>query len=236
MTVYHIQTEKFSGPLDMLLSMIEDRTLSINEVSLSRITGDYIAHVRTLEDLPEREVSQFLVIAATLMLIKSRSLLPGLRLDEEEEADIEELQDRLRQLKEFRRLSKNITDFASRRERMYARTTLYGFERGFYPPEGFGYADILTAAEAIIARLPKEASLPEKIIERVITLEEKIEELRVRIQESVTIGFGALSAKKDKIEVIVNFLALLELLKEGIIFAEQKGLFSDIAMRHVHNK
>lgn len=230
--VFHIKMQKFEGPLDMLLTMIEERKFSINEVSLAEIAGDYLAHIKELPQLPEREVSQFLVIAATLMLIKSRSLLPQLEIDTEEEADIAELQDRLRQLKIFRELSRTLGKFASRRAQLYSRDTTYGFEMGFFPPEGFAFSNILEAAESIVLRLPKEDPLPQHILEKIITLEEKIEELTERIRKNPKILFGALTDKQDKTEVIVSFLALLELFKDGIIFAEQKGLFHDIHIHH----
>jgi len=216
----------------MLLTMIEERTLSISEVSLADIAGEYLAHIKELPHLPEREVSQFLVIAATLMLIKSRSLLPQLEIDKEEEADIEELQERLRQLKMFRELGANLTKLAGRHKHMYSRNTTYDFEVGFFPPEGFVFSNILEAAESIVSRLPKEDPLPERILERIVTLEEKIEELTERIRKNPKALFGALTDKKNKTDVIVSFLALLELFKDGIIVAEQKGLFHDI---HVHH-
>ena len=115
---------------------------------------------------------------------------------------------------------------------MYSRNTLFGFEMGFYPPEGFVFSDIVEAAEVIVARIPKEEKLPERILEKIITLEEKIKELTERIQKHPEQIFSRLAGSKDKTEVIVSFLALLELLKDGIIIAEQKGLFADIRMIH----
>ncbi|MDP2676567.1 MAG: segregation/condensation protein A [bacterium] len=230
--VFHIKTQKFEGPLDMLLTMIEERKFSINEVSLAQIAGDYLVHIKELPDLPKREVSQFLVIAATLMLIKSRSLLPQLEMDKEEEADIAELQDRLHQLKIFRELARKLGKFALQRAQLYSRDTTYGFEMGFFPPEEFAFSNILEAAESIVLRLPKEDPLPQHVLEKIITLEEKIEELTQRIRNNPKVIFGALTDKQDKAEVIVSFLALLELFKDGIIFAEQKGLFHDIHIHH----
>lgn len=218
----------------MLLSMIEERKLSVNEVSLAAIAEEYIEHVRGLEEFPEREAAQFLVIAATLMLIKSRSLLPQLELETEEEADIKELEMRLTQLRFFRGLAKGLGGEAAKKNFMYSRDTLYGFEITFLPPEKLGIPDIVSAAHRIIASIPKEDSLPEKMIERIITIEEKIEELRNRIQKNAVSSFTKLAGSKDKTEVIVSFLALLELLKTGIIFAEQKGIFEDIHVKHVH--
>ena len=98
--------EKFSGPLDILLSLIEEKKMAINEISLSQVTDQFLDYLKNLENNTEREtfesmeyqriLADFLVIASRLILIKSRSLLPNLVLSEEEESDIKELEERLR--------------------------------------------------------------------------------------------------------------------------------------------
>ena len=84
-----VTTERFSGPLDALLMMVEEKKLSINEISLSQIADQYIAQIKQAETLSKEELAMFLVIAATLILIKSRSLLPNLPLTAEEEESID---------------------------------------------------------------------------------------------------------------------------------------------------
>ena len=85
---FTIQTDVFEGPFSTLLELIEKHKLSINEVSLSGITDEYIAHVKDIEGVGMEELSQFIVVAATLMLIKSRTLLPGLSVSDEEESEM----------------------------------------------------------------------------------------------------------------------------------------------------
>ena len=90
--MYEFKTGGFEGPLELLLDLIDRRKLSINEVSLAGITDEYIAYIRALEKFKPEEVASFLVVASTLMLVKSRSLLPQLEISDEEEADIQELE------------------------------------------------------------------------------------------------------------------------------------------------
>src|SRR3989344_7208861 len=86
---YRVKTEQFEGPLDLLLSLIEKRKLFINDFALSKVADDYIAHIRSFETYPMNDVANFLLVASTLVLIKSKALLPDLNLTTEEESDID---------------------------------------------------------------------------------------------------------------------------------------------------
>src|SRR3989344_1126361 len=105
---YHIKTEAFQGPLDLLLQLIEKRKLHINDISLAHITDDYLAHIAGLETFPLKEAAHFILVASTLVLIKSRSLLPSLSLTDEEEGDIKDLERRLKEYKRIKELSLHI--------------------------------------------------------------------------------------------------------------------------------
>ena len=94
---YQVKTHIFEGPLDTLLSLIEKRKLFINDISLSKVADDYIAYIKSLENFPIADSAHFILIASTLVLIKSKSLLPNLTLSEEEEHSIEDLEARLRE-------------------------------------------------------------------------------------------------------------------------------------------
>ncbi|MDD4989460.1 MAG: segregation/condensation protein A, partial [Candidatus Pacebacteria bacterium] len=107
---YKIKTEVFEGPLDLLLSLIEKRKLLINEISLAQITDDYIAYIKNTGNQTMGESANFILIASTLLLIKSRSLLPNLSLSEEEEQSIDELEHRLKIYKEIKELSVHIAE------------------------------------------------------------------------------------------------------------------------------
>ena len=93
---YNVKTHIFEGPLDTLLSLIEKRKLFINDISLAQVADDYISYVRSLTDFPLADSAHFVLIASTLVLIKSKSLLPNLSLTEEEQSNIDDLEDRLK--------------------------------------------------------------------------------------------------------------------------------------------
>lgn len=96
---YKVKTGVFEGPLELLLSLIEARKLFINEISLAEVTADYLAYIKNISSFRMNDATQFLVIASTLLLIKSRSLLPNLNLTEKEEDKIIDLEDRLKKYK-----------------------------------------------------------------------------------------------------------------------------------------
>ena len=161
--MYKIKTEKFEGAFDVLLDLIEENKLSINEISLSRVCEGYLEHMKTLKDVPRSEAAVFLSVGATLLLIKSRTLIPVLELTEEEEESIEELEERLKLLKEFRALSKHIQELGRGRQFIFSREAFSGFEFGFLPPEKMGAGLLFKLAGNIIESLPKPDILPEKM-------------------------------------------------------------------------
>ncbi len=118
---YRVKTEKFEGPLDTLLNLIEEKKLSIGEISLARVYEDFLVHVKTFIHLPKEEIASFLVVASVLMLIKSRALIPSLELSEEEKGSIEELENRLQLLREFRHFSKYVQEYAKNRNALFSR-------------------------------------------------------------------------------------------------------------------
>jgi segregation and condensation protein A len=91
-TIYKVKTETFEGPLDLLLSLIEKRKLFINDISLAKVADDYVSHIQSLGNFPIADSANFILIASTLLLIKSKSLLPQLTLSEEEQTNVDDLE------------------------------------------------------------------------------------------------------------------------------------------------
>jgi segregation and condensation protein A len=91
---YSVKTDSYEGPFEVLLDLIEARKLLVNDLALANITEDFIAHARAQEAFPLEETANFIQIAATLLLIKSKSLIPDLELTDEEDADVEDLKRR----------------------------------------------------------------------------------------------------------------------------------------------
>ncbi|MDP3784815.1 MAG: segregation/condensation protein A [bacterium] len=229
---YKIKLEQFEGPLDLLLDMIEAKKLSISSVSLARITDEYVKYIKTLQNFPREEVADFLVVAATLMLIKSRALLPGLELSPEEEEDISNLESRLKLLGRLRELSANIKiDWLE--HPIFSREAFYGIDFGFIKPVNLKLADLTSALSDLVRSFPKISALPEKTLEKIVSIEEKMVELVGRLSLRLKSSFHELVKSKNKLELIVGFLALLELVKQGALLVKQEERFGRIDLEKI---
>lgn len=236
--MYQFTLEKFTGPLDLLLNLVEEQKLSINEISLAKIAEEYIKYLKSLEEMPKEELAAFLVIAATLMLIKSRSLIPNLKLSEEEEMDIKDLERRLKTYQFFKELSAHLRGFTKEKRHLFGREAYAGMSAVFFPPEGVTAEHLKKTLKDLLEFIPQKESLPEESIFKTVSLEDKMEELKERIERFMEFSFSARGGsayggdeKKDKLEVIVSFLAMLELIKQGFMIFEQKHLFGNIQLK-----
>jgi segregation and condensation protein A len=234
---YKVKTGAFEGPMDVLLSLIEERKLFINEIALATIADDYIAYVRNLSQFHAGDVTGFILIAATLVLIKSKSLLPNLALTDEESGEIIDLERRLR-------LYQLIKDAGIPLKEQFGKAIIFArsetFDMGpvFSPDTAITKEALLATASTIIASIPKKEFLPEVTVKKVISIEEMIASLADRIQQGLQMSFsdfagrskGNAPTKEEKVYVIVSFLAMLELVREGLVNAIQGAKFEDITL------
>ncbi|OHA46520.1 MAG: hypothetical protein A2541_00240 [Candidatus Taylorbacteria bacterium RIFOXYD2_FULL_36_9] len=227
---FQIKTEVFEGPLDLLLNLIEKRKLFINDIALAKVADDYIAYLKSLEKFPIADSADFLVIASTLLLIKSRSLLPNLNLTEEEEQSVSDLERRLKIYQRIKELSIHIKN-------QFGKEIIFAPEPRkaipvFSPDQGMTKENFLMAILAVIKILPKVENLPKAIVKKVISLEEMIGNLTKRIQSSLKLSFREFAkvGKEERINVIISFLAMLELVKQGVVNVRQNNEFDDIEM------
>jgi len=230
-TVYKVKTESFEGPLDLLLSLIEKRKLFINDISLSKVSDDYVTYIQTMENFPIADSADFILIASTLLLIKSKSLLPNLTLTEEEQGDIENLELRLKIYQRMRELSKHVKDKFG--DMIIFPAQPRKTELVFSPDESMTTTNFYQAIKNVICNLPKpEKTLPKVIVKKIISLEETIENLTKRIQSSFKMSFREFSkfGQQEKVNVIVSFLAMLELVKQGVVRVNQERRTDDIQM------
>jgi segregation and condensation protein A len=228
---YKVKTEKFEGPFDALLDLVEEKKLAINEISLAEVCGDYLAYLKTQTNMPRAETASFLNIGATLMLIKSRSLIPAFELTPEEEESIEELETRLKLLKEFRILARNFQDLARIKQSLFSRQAFLGYNFGFLPPDKINVNFLQKVQKRLLDSFPVPDLLPEKTLVKIITIEQKARDIINRIQSRIFGTLEKIISAKDKSELIVGFLALLELIKQGFIEIEQKSLFGEVEMK-----
>jgi segregation and condensation protein A len=231
---FKIKTEVFEGPLDLLLTLVEKRKLMINDISLASVTDEYIQYI---ERMPNEELgsrAEFILVASTLLLIKSRSLLPSIPLTDEEQMSVEDLETRLKILQIVRDGSIQI------QENFGKNIIFYPDKSGmkspvFSPHPSINIGAIVTSLEGVMNRLPKKEVLQKAIVKQVMSLEEMMDKLAKKIQSGLSMSFRQFAGNKhitreDKVEVIVGFLAMLELVKQGMLDVMQDRLFDDIKM------
>jgi len=227
--IYKIESEQFSGPLDLLLQLIEAQELDITKISLAQVTDEYLKYIESAEQINPEEMADFLVVAAKLILIKSKALLPGLELEEEGDLEIQ-----LKLYKEFLEVSKVIHKMILKRKFSYSREKLpQGIEPEFSPPQKLTTQKLARSFKQVLDRLEPIVRLPENTIKRVINIEEKIKYIREYITKKIQTTFYELVGQGDKAEAIVNFLALLELVKQRVVNTEQQDLFGDISIKKI---
>lgn len=238
---YKVSLEKFSGPLDVLFSLIEEKKLIINEVSLNAVTDQFLEYLKKFEASPEnsleyhRILANFLVIASRLILIKSRSLLPNLVLSEEEERDIKDLEERLKTYQQIKILGQELGRWAKDQTAYISRNSYCDLPITFYPPKNVFPENLAIIYEFFLKTLPQIEKLEEQSLKKIITLEEKIKELTSRVNEATEASFADISSGvKAKIEIIITFLALLMLFRNRILEVSQDKLFGDIKIKRTN--
>lgn len=230
--MYQCKLEKFEGPMDLLLALIEEKKLDITEISLARVADQYLEYIKNNEKIRLENLADFLAVASRLILIKSRALLPTLELSGDEEEEIKDLEKQLSEYKKFKEASLVLGKMSQLGKICYSREGFSGVRAIFYPPEGIGVFDLKKHFLAVLAEIPVIEKLSEEIVGEVITLEEKINDLQNVLRGRIEATFSDITAEaKDKIEVILSFLAMLEMVKQRIINVEQKELFREIKMK-----
>ncbi|MFA7191877.1 MAG: segregation/condensation protein A [Candidatus Paceibacterota bacterium] len=240
-TFYKVKAGSFEGPLELLLSLIESRKLFVNEISLSDVTNDYISYVKSMSDIPTEksvsDVSYFILIASTLILIKSKSLLPNLALSKDEEEKIVDLESRLSLYKIVKDVSVKVRENFGQ-QIFHAPLDRNFNEVIFSPDKNITIANMASLVNEVLQNIPKKAEpLPEVEIKKVISMDEMINNLTDRIQNAMNLSFrdfakshGGGDHREVKVHVIVSFLAMLELVREGLIDVMQNNHFEDMSI------
>jgi segregation and condensation protein A len=234
---YRVQTPVYEGPLDLLLDLIERAELSITSVSLAMVTDQYLSYLNSQEQLKADEISAFLVIAAKLVQIKSEALLP--RPSERKHGEDDPGASLVEQLKLYKRFKQIGAWLWERQEK-----GLHTYLRVAPPPKVEAKLDLsnltleglLNAAETAFARGRAKRALGTVIAPPRVTIREKIELISQTLKKIQRASFrGLLADKATRIEVVVTFLALLELIKRYRITAHQEDLFGEIEFERMED-
>ncbi|MFH1712307.1 MAG: segregation/condensation protein A [Patescibacteria group bacterium] len=222
---FAVEQEKFSGPLGLLLDLLDKKELEIKDVALAQITDEYLAYLDA-NDVPSEEMADFLLIASRLIYLKSRELMPYLRVDEEDEK-IVSLEDQLRLYRMFAEAADRIQGLYAGEMMMLRRPFVkvkLETQPKFIAPEGVTPPILNEAFQSLLRRLEPFFALHEASIERIKSVEERLTELREAIQTRVSMSFKeVVKSAKSKAEVVVSFLALLELVHRQIVKVKQKS-------------
>jgi segregation and condensation protein A len=226
-----VTTPVYEGPLELLLELIEKRKLLINDISLASVTDEYIARVNAMHETPVGETAEFVALAATLLLIKSRSLLPHLELSSDEANDIKQLQYRLAILQILKNAGGELTHSLKSNPYLYEGIPPER-EPFFLPDETITLENLRQASLALIQGFPQSLMLPKVSVRQIVSIEEMIERLQTRVSSALRVSFKEFAGigKKERGEIIVSFLAMLELVKQGILQATQEASHGDITL------
>lgn len=233
--MFKVSSQEFEGPLGVLLNMIEQEKLDITTIALSKIADQYVDYVKSSEKIDPEEIADFLSIAAKLLWLKSRALLPYLESEEEENTD--DLEKQLKMYKEFADASLNIASLLKEKRCQFVadynlknRRQFFGLEM-FSPPKNVDTAKMRESMLVVLRRLASEKPLPTETIEETINLEDRILVIRKILKDKTKFSWQSLVNKQAcKTEMIVNLLAILELIKQHELEFEQESLFSDIEL------
>ncbi len=233
---YQIDTPVYQGPLDLLLQLIENAELDITSLALAQVTDQYLKRLQTMQNLAPDEISGFLVIAAKLIQIKSEALLPQQRASREEDLDLgNEL---ARQLIAYKRY-KEIADILSERKDLGYQSFIRLSPANVAVTEnldlaGFGVADLFSLASSILQKGIARQSINTVVERPKITIKDKIYQISERFLTADHFTFRELlGIEYSRMDVVISFLALLELIKGDFIIVAQQDVFDDIKITRV---
>lgn len=230
---YTVKLPLFEGPLDLLLHLIEKQQLDITVISLAKVADQFVSYLEAMREVQPEVIVDFLVVAARLLLIKSRWLLPKPPVDDEEDEEDpgEVLARRLREYKRFKRASGFLKERESGR--------LHSFVRVAPPPqletrldtEQLSLDELLAALQRLLIVEPELQPVSPIVSRRKVTVREKIELIQELVKGGEPVPFHRLIGDaRSRIEVVVSLWAVLELIKRGHLRARQPQLFGEILL------
>ncbi len=231
MQSFIVKTEEYIGPFDKILNLIDEEKISINKLSLSEITDEFLAYTSSLEKNNNPIIlADFLVIASKLVLIKSQVLL-NQSLTKEEEEEIKNFENSLIVLNNLKPAKEIINSFWGKKEYLFSRPYLFGQPPIFYPPPNISPFVLKSSLEELTKSFKKFFLETKEIKVKIIKLGEKIQELVELIEEKGEISFDKMIEKSSRSEMVVYFLALLHLFHDEKIIIEQENHFSAITLK-----
>ncbi len=225
--------DEFSGPLELLLSLVDEKKKDITEISLSQVTEQFLRYIDSLSEKNPEELTDFLVVASRLLLLKARMLLPYFTPEEDE--DEISLERQLRLYRAFMEVGKDVNSKWMSHERGYVRHHPIQIIEDYVHPRNVSLESLGIVMQSIIHRLKPKNLLLNTYIDKNISIKEKIERIRTLLKNKKSIFFTELvDDMTNKTDIIVSFLALLELSKRNQVSIKQSKTFSDISLQIIN--
>ena len=231
--VYEFKSEQYSGPIEKLLELIEEKKLEITQLNLALITADFLTYLTTIEKQAPGILADFLAVASRLLLIKSKALVPNLVLEQEEEEEIRDLEKRLKIYQEFKAARNYLKNLWQEQPLVFSREFLAASGKLFYPPKNLKPTDLKVVIERLLAELRKIVYETKDFKIEVINLEEKMREFLERLKTAQAVNFGKMTDSQSRAEIITCFLVVLHLIKDQLINVEQGEHFSEITIEKI---
>lgn len=233
MSSYTVTLDIFKGPLELLLRLIEAEELDITTISLAAVADQYLAHLESLEHVEPDDLADFLMVAAELLVIKSRILLPQSKKDEEqEEKDWEsDLVSRLQAYKRFKEMASRLGEIEEKGQRSYMRlASPPEIEQRVKPGQG-DLEDLLQALEEILERTSPRSPVAKVVPRFEVHIDDCIESILTKVRHRERVAFSEFMREThSRTEIIVTFLAMLELIKQQRIRVSQEKIFGEICL------
>ena len=234
-STYQVALEIFEGPLDLLLRLIERQELDITKVSLAVIADQYLGYIALLQDIPAADLADFLVIAAKLLVIKSRALLPEPEdeAEDEREEDVgDELVRQLIEYKRFKEVATRLKDIEEKGLKTYPRIAAPPhMERRLRPGE-MSLAELVTAFKVALEAHPPSPPVDEVVSPVVVRIADCIRNISDLVQSQRRVRLSTLIRRaRSRLEIVVNFLAILEMVKQQRLLATQEQAFGEIYLQ-----
>jgi segregation and condensation protein A len=232
---YHVRLEVFEGPLDLLLTLIQRESLDCTTVALRQVTDQYLAYLSQLEEIDPGAIAEFCRVAAKLIVIKSRALLPAMPgVLDDEDGDAHELAERLREYRRLRSAAAGLSHRQERGLRAYVRVARQPDVTPKLDPGDVSVDDLTSALQSVLAQASeREASTEVRGVRpHPVRLSERLQDIQRLLGTRRSVGFAEVltGERTDREFIIVSFLAVLELLRRRTIRCVQTELFGDITL------
>ncbi len=236
---YYVHLQQFDGPMDLLLYLVEKYELDIQDIFVSEITGQYLEYMKQIDALDMDKASEFLAMAATLIYIKSRHLLPRMPQETSEETEDEEtrLIRQLREYKLFKEAGEELRTLEAQAKNVFTRLPEeFAFPQKEIQLQNVPYTALLEALRAVLEKSkPDEPSALHQVQQDRYTVRGQLQKIRSVLRGKPSIRFEELFRPDAvKMEIIVTFMALLEMISRGEILLRQKEPFAPIRISAEH--